>query len=400
MPLVSVIIPSYNAESYIEECINNVLGQSLKDFELIVADDGSTDSTVRLVKSFQDQRLSLIEAPHTNAGRARNLGMSKATGKYLYFLDADDFIAGDCLLKLTECAEEANADVVICKSHYLDDKTKETSPLTFSMIDVETNKALAGDALPHRPFQSFVGWPWDKLFRRDFINGLGITFQEQRTSNDALFVFVALAKAARLYCTNDDLVTHRTNNVASLEHTRSKSWRCALSAMEAIGSYLKNNEASPSVWKSYCNWVAHFSRWNMASLDSDALSPDVADAFFELIGKNTLPASDYYNPVDADFAALAHATNSEIKTAYVKLWAEEERKIAKLVDHINRLESKKAALADSLRMAEDQSNKNATTVEDLSAEVNAVRNSHSYKLGNLLLKPFSLIKCIARKCSR
>ena len=80
MPLVSVIIPSYNAESYIEECVNSVLSQSLKDFELIVVDDGSTDSTVNLVKTFQDNRLSLIEAPHSNAGRARTLGMSKATG--------------------------------------------------------------------------------------------------------------------------------------------------------------------------------------------------------------------------------------------------------------------------------------------------------------------------------
>ena len=392
MPLVSVIIPSYNAESYIEECVNSVLSQSLKDFELIVVDDGSTDSTVNLVKTFQDNRLSLIEAPHSNAGRARNLGMSKATGNYLYFLDADDFISEDCLLKFTECAEETNADVVICKSHYLDDKTKETSPLPFSMIDVETNKVLAGDALPHKPFQSFVGWPWDKLFRRDFVEGLGIAFQEQRTSNDALFVFVALAKAARLYCTSDDLVTHRTNNVASLEHTRSKSWRCALSAMEAIGSYLKNNESSPSVWKSYCNWVAHFSRWNMASLDSDALSPDVADAFIELVGRNTLPASDYYNPADANFAALAHATNSEIQTDYVKLWAEEEHKIAELIEHINRLESEKTTLADSLRMAEDQNSKSAATVEDLTAEVKAVRNSHSYKLGNTLLAPLSFIK--------
>lgn len=398
MPLVSVIIPSYNAESYIEECVNSVLSQSLKDFELIVVDDGSTDSTVNLVKTFQDNRLSLIEAPHSNAGRARNLGMSKATGNYLYFLDADDFISEDCLLKFTECAEETNADVVICKSHYLDDKTKETSPLPFSMIDVETNKVLAGDALPHKPFQSFVGWPWDKLFRRDFVEGLGVAFQEQRTSNDALFVFVALAKAARLYCTSDDLVTHRTNNVASLEHTRSKSWRCALSAMEAIGSYLKNNESSPSVWKSYCNWVAHFSRWNMASLDSDALSPDVADAFFELVGRNTLPASDYYNPADADFTALAHATNSEIQTAYVKLWAEEEQKIAELVEHISKLESEKATLTDNLRAAESQNSSNATTIESLSTEVEAVRNSHSYILGNFLLKPFSLIKCIASKC--
>ena len=130
----------------------------------------------------------------------------------------------------------------------------------------------------------------------------------------------------------------------------------------------------------------------MTSLDSDALSPDVVDAFFELVGRNTLPASDYYNPADADFAALAHATNSEIQTAYVKLWAEEEHKIAELIEHINRLESEKTTLADSLRIAEDQNSKSAATVEDLTAEVKAVRNSHSYKLGNTLLAPLSFIK--------
>ena len=397
MPLVSVIIPSFNAENYIEECVDSVLGQSLKDFELIVVDDGSTDGTVNLVKSIQDQRLSLIEATRANAGRARNLGMAKATGKYLYFLDADDYIAADCLLKLTNCAETNSADVVVCKSHYLDDITKTVSPLDFSMVGVETDVLMTGDTLPSRPFQSFVGWPWDKLFRRDYIRELGIQFQEQRTSNDALFVFVALAKANSIYCLDEDLIAHRTNNAASLEHTRSKSWHCALDAMDAIGSYLKEHGTTDAIWGSYCNWVAHFSRWNTASLDSGALSPDVADAFFAIIEKNALPACDYYNPVDADFAALAHATNSEIKTAYVKLWAEEEQKIAELVVHINKLESEKATLADSLRMAEDKRNRE---VEDLSAEVEAVRNSHSYKLGNLLLKPFSLIKSIANNFSQ
>lgn len=392
MPLVSVIIPSFNAENYIEECVDSVLGQSLKDFELIVVDDGSTDGTVNLVKSIQDQRLSLIEATHVNAGRARNLGMAKATGKYLYFLDADDYIAADCLLKLTNCAETNSADVVVCKSHYLDDITKTVSPLDFSMVGVETDVLMTGDALPSRPFQSFVGWPWDKLFRRDYIRELAIQFQEQRTSNDALFVFVALAKADSIYCLDEDLIAHRTNNAASLEHTRSKSWHCALDAMDAIGTYLKEHGTTDAVWKSFCNWIAHFSYWNMASLDSDALTPEVADAFFELIGRNAILPSDYYNSSDADFAALTNAANSEIRISYVKLWAEEEKRIAELVRHINELESEKIDLNDNLRAAADECNKNAAMVKDLSAEVKAVRNSHSYKLGNTLLTPLSFIK--------
>ena len=94
MPTVSVIIPSYNAAEYIAQTLESVLAQTLSDIEVIVVDDGSTDSTRDVVAEFacKDSRVTLVEQANQFAGVARNNGMAKARGTYLYFLDADDYI--------------------------------------------------------------------------------------------------------------------------------------------------------------------------------------------------------------------------------------------------------------------------------------------------------------------
>ena len=94
MPIVSIIIPSYNAMNYITETLESVLAQTLTDIEIIVVDDGSTDNTRDIVKEYahKDSRLTLVEQTNQFAGVARNNGMARATGDYLYFLDADDYI--------------------------------------------------------------------------------------------------------------------------------------------------------------------------------------------------------------------------------------------------------------------------------------------------------------------
>ena len=99
MPLVSVIIPAYNAEEYISQALSSVLSQTLSDIEVIVVDDGSTDRTASIVEELthRDGRIRLIRQENQCAGVARNKGMEVAEGKYLYFLDADDWIELDSL---------------------------------------------------------------------------------------------------------------------------------------------------------------------------------------------------------------------------------------------------------------------------------------------------------------
>lgn len=99
MVKVSVIIPVYNVEPYLKQCMDSVVGQTLKDIEIICVDDGSTDNSLDILREYaaEDSRIQIIEQKNAGAGAARNNGMRYATGKYLSFLDSDDFLNRECL---------------------------------------------------------------------------------------------------------------------------------------------------------------------------------------------------------------------------------------------------------------------------------------------------------------
>ena len=99
---VTVVVPSYNTENQIGRCLESICNQSLKDIEIIVVDDGSTDKTVDIAESYakKDDRIIVIRNEHSNAGVARNTGLDKAEGEYIVFWDSDDFFAINALLKL------------------------------------------------------------------------------------------------------------------------------------------------------------------------------------------------------------------------------------------------------------------------------------------------------------
>ncbi|HFU4376843.1 TPA: glycosyltransferase family 2 protein [Streptococcus suis] len=117
MPKVSIIIPVYNTEQYIGECIESILKQTLTDIELILIDDCSTDHSLTVLKSYadKDQRIRLVEsAVNTGVGEARNKGIELATGEYIAFVDSDDFVKEDMFEKLYAQAIKNQADLVLC----------------------------------------------------------------------------------------------------------------------------------------------------------------------------------------------------------------------------------------------------------------------------------------------
>ncbi|MDR2956728.1 MAG: glycosyltransferase, partial [Coriobacteriales bacterium] len=117
---ISIIIPAFNAEEYIEQCLDSIINQTFKDIEIIVVDDGSTDSTEKIVRRYMatDTRIRIVKQPNMHAGIARNAGKRIAIGKYLLFLDADDFYELDMLEKMYLSAEEHQTDITICRSDY------------------------------------------------------------------------------------------------------------------------------------------------------------------------------------------------------------------------------------------------------------------------------------------
>ena len=123
MPTISVIMPMYNVERYVRTAIGSVLEQTFKDFELILIDDASTDGTLELAKSFDDRRLKIIELQKNVGGKSgpgavRNIGLARACGKYIYFMDSDDAILPNGLELLFDAAEKNAVDAVISTSGF------------------------------------------------------------------------------------------------------------------------------------------------------------------------------------------------------------------------------------------------------------------------------------------
>lgn len=294
MPKVSVIIPAYNAELYIARTIESLLSQTLKDIEIIVVDDGSTDSTASIVEKFTEltPNLTLIKQKNSFAGVARNNGMDNSTGEFLYFLDADDFIDKTMLEKMVIRAEETEADVVVCRSLFFDNDTGATNPIDYALRWINFDSVLSGKDLSNILFQFCVGWPWDKLFRRSYIEKTGLRYQNLRTTNDAYFVFMALILANRISFLKDYLVFYRTNNSKSLSRSRSKTWWNAFLAAEAIEQKLKNENLYSTFEKTYLNWLFNFSVWNLLTIDKQGKTE-----LFNKMAADVLPRM----PIDKDF---------------------------------------------------------------------------------------------------
>lgn len=127
-PTISIIIPMYNTESYIKKCLNSIVGQTYQNLEIIVVDDGSTDNGKQIVKDLmqKDDRISLIESTNEGVANARNKGILVAKGKFVLFIDSDDYVDSEYVEKLVGEAISQNADLVICGYILESDSHKKT----------------------------------------------------------------------------------------------------------------------------------------------------------------------------------------------------------------------------------------------------------------------------------
>ena len=115
LPVVSIIIPVYNVESYLAECLDSACNQTLKNIEIICINDGSTDNSLNILQEYEkrDNRISIISQDNRGASRARNIGIQHAKGKYIYFLDSDDYLAHDALEMLVNTMETGNLELLL-----------------------------------------------------------------------------------------------------------------------------------------------------------------------------------------------------------------------------------------------------------------------------------------------
>ena len=302
MPLVSVIIPVYNVEHYLRQCLDSVGAQTLSDIEIICVNDSSTDGSLDILEDYakKDSRIQVVTQPNGGAGAARNKGLSMAKGKYLSFLDSDDFFEPDMLELAYKKAEEDKADFVVFNSdqYYTDKKKFVEVPWTLRIKELPPYMPFNHRQMTDNIFKVFVGWAWDKLYSREFVENNHLLFQEQRTSNDMLFVFSAVAIAKRISIVNKVLAHQRRDAKDSLSKTRENSWHCFYDALTALRDRLKEEEIYREIEKDYINYALHAVLWNINTLAEPTRSKlidKMKTEWLEDLGIKDKPQNYFYN---------------------------------------------------------------------------------------------------------
>ena len=159
---VSVIIPVYNVEKYLRECIDSILNQTLHELELICVDDGSTDGSLEILQTYEkkDNRVTVLTQHNQGAGAARNKGLQIAKGEYLSFLDADDFFAPGMLEEAYRKCKSVSADVCVYQVLRYDDTTKKTwfDKGSFRKEFAPNKEVFSYKDMPDHILDSFQNW--------------------------------------------------------------------------------------------------------------------------------------------------------------------------------------------------------------------------------------------------
>lgn len=300
--MVSVVLPCYNAAKNLEQCLDSILNQTLTEIEVICVDDGSTDTTLDILRSYQhrDPRICLIQQANAGAGAARNTGLARASGTYLSFLDADDFFEPDMLEKAVAAAEKYEADYIVFRSdrYYPSENRFREIPWSVRNSDLPPYMPFSYRQLTDNIFLSFVGWAWDKLYRRSFVLKHNLQFQQQRTTNDMLFVFSGLIYAKRIAVVQDVLAHQRRESSESLSVTREKSWHCFYDALIALRNVLLRENLYWELEKDFINYSLHFCLWHLNSLAEPShtlLKNKLLNEWFAELGIADKPESYFWN---------------------------------------------------------------------------------------------------------
>lgn len=276
-PAVSVIVPMHNAERHIGETLASIADQTLINFEVIVVDDGSTDRSAAIVDEFcaRDARFSRMTGPAIgSAGAARNVGMTKARGEYVAFLDADDLFAPSMLEKMFVKARSESADVILTGFKSFDDTTGEETSQKWGMRVEHLPKRtpFAPTMIADHIFYVTNPANWNKLFRREFVEDHKITFQHLARSNDAYFTFLSLAKASRISYVEEELVKYRIGNAGSLQGSIHKTPLEFVDVLTQLDQSLREAGIQERFHRAFVNLVATMSTGALARANT-------ADAF-------------------------------------------------------------------------------------------------------------------------
>lgn len=429
--LVSVIVPVYNSEKYLEQCLDSICAQTLKNIEIICVDDGSTDSSPELLQKYseQDKRVKVLRQQNQYAGIARNNGIEHAQGEYLVFWDSDDFFEPKALEMLYQRIVQMNADICVCGGNqYLESKEK-SYPYNGYM---NKNRIPETDCFNRESNPDYIlnftnVEVWNKMYRKEFLKEQGLEFDSIRVGEDVVFSMAALCLAQKITTLPAALVNYRKNSEGGLVGTVSQRPVEPFAAWVKLAEFLDAKGILPE--KSFVNRVAGTLRNLLRRLQTeeafDAAVNYLQGGSLEKLHLKEREETYYYHPEYGQFVnhlqkdtpqqLATYLTNSTFvemteKVAEIRgLKKENGKSRKKCVELEKKNEDVSLQLKQIQKELEDTKKKLAKTQNKLQAtsdkledsrqscrqmknelevrrkETDKIRNSTSYRLGRALL---------------
>ena len=237
--LISIVVPVYNVEKYVEESLKSLLNQTYKNIEVICVDDGSSDSSLNILKNIaeSDGRVKIIEQKNAGAGAARNNGINHSNGKYIYFFDSDDVAAKNLLEKAYNRAMETDADIVAFNGYTFtndDISTKKLKKGYNSNIIKDKNEIFSYKTHCDCILSIVNVVPWNKLIKAELIKKNNLKFEEISSSNDITFSAVCSAYAQKIAVVNEALMYYRLGHSGTVSSTKQKNLGNVERAVESV----------------------------------------------------------------------------------------------------------------------------------------------------------------------
>lgn len=306
-PDLTVIVPVYNAAPYLVECLDSILAQTKADFEVIIVDDGSTDGSGKICDQYQirDNRVTVIHTLNQGTYPARNLALDKAKGKFLFFVDADDFIDPDAFAVLFRAQEESGADFVRARLRMWYDGEVPASYTGGVDFFAPPRKGIVYiDNIDDKPTVCFLGGVTVALISLDLLRRNNLRFRNDVLSGGDAYLCLRIAAVEHKYSFIDrEIYTYRRQTVNSLTSTysptKTRRMREALGYLDEMIALLgKNNSVeriNSALGNSYMNGVIRY----LVSCAADSLctgKPATFSHFKEMF--NSAPTRrflPYYN---------------------------------------------------------------------------------------------------------
>jgi len=234
---VSIIVPVFNSEKYLEKCINSLVNQTLKDVEIIIINDGSTDKSLEIIKKFQKRHSNIVCINNKNhgIGYSRNCGIEKSKGKYISFIDSDDYIDINMMKNLYDFCEQNKLDIAVCDYYKINDITNEKGVVEIDDFEITTlneNKQL---------IYKINHSPWNKLYKKDIFIKNNIYFPINLKYEDMAVVIPVLKYATKIGKLNIPLnyyIVHNNSETTVMD----KRVFDIFDILEIVYNYYSNDE--------------------------------------------------------------------------------------------------------------------------------------------------------------